>query len=316
MKQQMDKIVRLIPKNMYPAGSYVRNKDNPQDIDIITDMKMEDAIKWFENNIGDIYILKNGKKISKFYVTYGKKYIPINIFRAEKMEQIPYMIFSYSYPKTMNIILRKKAKDRGLKLSQYGFFDKNNKLIPIKRFEDVFKKLDIKYRTPEEEEIRLSDKYKNMDNIDEILREIRQNNVRKNIQRGTGYYEDIMNKYREKYCSNLSTKLKNGEKHFLCANFLGPGSDLNNQKNPINEADKCAMEHDIEYSKIMNSNDDEKTKSKKIRLSDKKFLDCINKTDNGLYTKAGKYGIELKMIFEDLFGEKAKKLEGSYYGEK
>ena len=49
-----------------------------------------------------------------------------------------------------NIILRKLAIERGLKLSEYGLFNrKNDKLIAGKTEEEVYQKLELDYIEPE-----------------------------------------------------------------------------------------------------------------------------------------------------------------------
>ena len=44
--------------------------------------------------------------------------------------------------------MRKVAKDKGYKLSEYGLFDSNGERFKIKSERDIFKKLNMEYLPP------------------------------------------------------------------------------------------------------------------------------------------------------------------------
>lgn len=161
----------LLPEYLYPVGSYVRKKEYPGDLDIVTTINLEDVLKWFLDNFNVLEIIAKGNKHLDLRVEYNNKSLGINIWRGT-VKELPYLTFSYFYPRTLNIALRKKAKTIGYFLSQYKFTDKKGKLIPVKSFKTVFKKLGILYRTPEEQEIRET-KYKHIKDGKKALKLIR-----------------------------------------------------------------------------------------------------------------------------------------------
>ena len=55
--------------------------------------------------------------------------------------------------KNYNIEMRKVAIKKGLKLSEYGLFDKSGKMIAGKTEDEVYRVLGMKYREPEEREV-------------------------------------------------------------------------------------------------------------------------------------------------------------------
>lgn len=65
----------------------------------------------------------------------------------------------FTGPRTFNIIIRKLAKDKGLKLNEYGLFDrKTGKKLAGKHEKDIFKKLGLDYITPKRLEEKFSKK--------------------------------------------------------------------------------------------------------------------------------------------------------------
>ena len=143
-------------------------------------------------------------------------------------------------------------------------------------------------------------------------------------------YQKAANAYRGKACGldgktshPRSRKLKYGEIHPLCANFMGPGTriDLKSVRDtkPYNKSDACAKQHDLDY--LASDKLKGKEKAKAIRKADDKIIDCIKKTgENNIYSKLGLAGIESKMKMEDLIPMLMKKIApdyfGGYYGER
>lgn len=310
------KIINKIKGNKDGKIIIVRDNVNGNKIDIVTCLKIDDLIKYFDKNFGDVYINKKDEKKTKFNLNYEGRFIEVYAINGTK-EELPFLIFNYSYPLQYVINMRNKAKKKGFKLNEYGLYDKHNNLIKIDNVNNLFEILGEYYRTPQEEEQRLTPKYKNNKNIKEVLRQIRQEKIQKEI--GNGLIKDINNYYRNKYCGNKSKLLKDGEYHLLCGNYIGPGTDifynLENDYEPINSSDKCAQIHDYELG-LISAYITKEDRPKLIRKSDERFIKCINETNDGLYSKVGKAGIKMKMNFENLAPRLAKKLEGEYYGEK
>lgn len=139
------------------VGSYRRKKEDMGDIDIL--IKEDDKIilnEIIEKLVERGYIIEklaNGKKkfmgISKINEKTPVRRIDILICEKEHYYfTLLYFTGSYNH----NIIMRKKAIEKGLSLSEYGFTDlKTNKIVKyeVNSEEDIFKILDMKYLKPE-----------------------------------------------------------------------------------------------------------------------------------------------------------------------
>jgi len=157
-------IIKKIMKNISSniefemVGSYRRKNKDMGDIDIL--IKDDDnfilqdfIIKLIENKY-IIETLANGKKKFMGICKLDEKGDGrrIDIILCEKKHYyftLLYFTGSYQY----NIIMRKKALQMGLSLSEYGLIDiKTNKFIDtsdINSEEDIFKKLEMEYVKPE-----------------------------------------------------------------------------------------------------------------------------------------------------------------------
>jgi len=69
--------------------------------------------------------------------------------RVVEDQQFPYALHYFTGSKEHNIALRQRAIARGWKLSEYGLFDKGEKLIPCKDEAELFAKLGLAYIPPE-----------------------------------------------------------------------------------------------------------------------------------------------------------------------
>ncbi len=64
--------------------------------------------------------------------------------------QFPFALAHFTGSKQHNVVMRQRAKDRGLKLNEYGLFkDKDDSLIACKEESDIYKALDLPYIPPE-----------------------------------------------------------------------------------------------------------------------------------------------------------------------
>src|SRR3989344_1682868 len=129
------------------AGSTRRMKETIGDIDILaTSKRPEKVIEFFTNmpNVADV--LARGPTKSSIRLKEGiqvdLRVLDDRIFGAA--------LLYFTGNKEHNIILRKIAIEKGLKLSEYGLFDnKTNKLVAGKTEEEVYKKLGLDYIEPE-----------------------------------------------------------------------------------------------------------------------------------------------------------------------
>ena len=129
------------------AGSTRRMKETIGDIDILaTTKEPAKVIDFFTKMPNTADVLAKGETKSSVRLREGiqvdLRVLDDNIFGAA--------LLYFTGNKEHNIILRKIAIEKGLKLSEYGLFDKKtNKLVAGKTEEEVYKKLGLDYIEPE-----------------------------------------------------------------------------------------------------------------------------------------------------------------------
>ena len=167
-RQHIDDIQNYLTKfnsNIVICGSYRRGLEFSSDIDVLLysqDLLTMNDVK--KSNMLNNYV----KQLSKYKLIVDNitnnnvtKYMGFikweNIIRRIDIRLIPYesiytalVYFTGSYE--LNKIMRRKAKDLGYKLNEYGLY-KNNKFIYIPSEKELFKKLDMKYLKPTERNI-------------------------------------------------------------------------------------------------------------------------------------------------------------------
>ena len=142
------------------AGSTRRMKETIGDIDILaTSKNPEKVINFFTRMpiVADV-LAKGGTKSSirlREGIQVDLRVLDDNIFGAA--------LLYFTGNKEHNIILRRIAIEKGLKLSEYGLFDKANKIVASKTEEEIYKKLRMDYIEPEiredEGEIELAQRH-------------------------------------------------------------------------------------------------------------------------------------------------------------
>lgn len=151
--------------NIVICGSYRRGLEYSSDIDVLLysqDLLTMDDVK--KSNMLNNYV----KQLTKYKLIVDNitnnnvtKYMGFikweNTIRRIDIRLIPYesiytalVYFTGSYE--LNKIMRRKAKELGYKLNEYGLY-KNNKIIYITSEKELFKKLDMKYLKPTERNI-------------------------------------------------------------------------------------------------------------------------------------------------------------------
>jgi len=167
-RQHIDDIQNYLKQfnpNIVICGSYRRGLDYSSDIDILLFsphlLTMDDVKKSIMLNDYVKLLTKNKFIVDNITNNNVTKYMGFakweNIIRRIDIRLIPYesiypalVYFTGSYE--LNRIMRKKAKDLGYKLNEYGLY-KNDKLIYITSERELFKKLDMKYLKPTERNI-------------------------------------------------------------------------------------------------------------------------------------------------------------------
>jgi DNA polymerase (family 10) len=151
------------------AGSLRRCKEIIHDIDILVSTKAADIkriMEKFTHLPGVEQILAEGETKSSVRMDSG---IQVDL-RIVSEQEYPFALLYFTGSKEHNTLLRGLAKDKGLKLNEYGLF-KGEKRIPCKTEEEIFKALGLSYIPPElreaTDEIAWAQKHKSLDLIDE-----------------------------------------------------------------------------------------------------------------------------------------------------
>lgn len=148
------------------CGSYRRKKETSNDIDILLTKcgdegsrnYLEEFVKLlkmklhFNDNkrfiIDDITDDVSRTKYMGFSKYKDKPVRRIDI-RLVKEAHYPFALLYFTGSKEFNQRMRKLAKSKGYKLSEYGLFDKYNKSIKVKTEEGIFDFLGMRYVKPE-----------------------------------------------------------------------------------------------------------------------------------------------------------------------
>ncbi|MFQ6113403.1 MAG: DNA polymerase/3'-5' exonuclease PolX [bacterium] len=130
------------------GGSLRRRKETVKDIDIVASAKDEDRAE-----IMDFFVSRpdvesiTGKGMTKSSVVLTRG---INAdLRIVTDEQFPYALHHFTGSAEHNTAMRTLAKKMNMKMSEYGLFKNENKLIPCKDEAEIFAALGLAYIPPE-----------------------------------------------------------------------------------------------------------------------------------------------------------------------
>lgn len=138
------------------CGSYRRKKETSNDIDILIGCrKGKEVLEQFINILKDDVIVCSftEKTKTKFMglavIKNTNRLIRIDV-RVVGLSEWYVALLYFTGSKTFNQMMRKTAKDKGMRLNEYMLKDlTNNKIYKFKTEKDIFKKLDVKYVKPE-----------------------------------------------------------------------------------------------------------------------------------------------------------------------
>ncbi|MBI3019221.1 MAG: DNA polymerase/3'-5' exonuclease PolX [Deltaproteobacteria bacterium] len=132
-------------KHISIAGSLRRCKDSIKDIDIVVSSDHpQDVMKIFTAYPFTDRILAQGDTKSSIILQSG-----INVdLRVVSDTEYPFALLYFTGSKEHNTVMRGIAKDKNLKLNEYGLF-KGTKSVPCKTEADIFKALELSYIEPE-----------------------------------------------------------------------------------------------------------------------------------------------------------------------
>jgi DNA polymerase (family X) len=133
-------------KEVVPAGSYRRRKETIGDIDILaTSDKPEKLMDYFVKFDGISDVLAKGSTKTMVRLKIG---LDADL-RVVSEESFGAALAYFTGSKDHNIAMRELAIKKGLKLNEYGLFDKNGKMIAGRTEEEIYKALDLEWIPPE-----------------------------------------------------------------------------------------------------------------------------------------------------------------------
>lgn len=136
------------------AGSYRRLRPTSNDVDIVYwGPNFERFLKKLEDRHGDRWIVMSRGPSTVLGIFQppsenGRAY-EVDLWIA-KPEARAAMILYATGSQHFNIIMRMLAKRKGLKLNQYGLWDGRDRLIPCRSEREIFDRVGMQYRKPEE----------------------------------------------------------------------------------------------------------------------------------------------------------------------
>lgn len=124
------------------VGSYRRGKTALNDIDIL-------AIGFkVINPAPNIIFIRSGMTRIKMLYKHAGEYFPVDILFTTQAEY-PFALMHFTGSKEFNIHMSKHAIAMGYKLSVNGLFKSGKSISGIKTEKDIFKKLKLPYKSPE-----------------------------------------------------------------------------------------------------------------------------------------------------------------------
>jgi DNA polymerase (family 10) len=127
------------------AGSLRRCKEVVKDVDIIVSSTQPELV--MDTFVNDTYV----KSITGHGTTKSSVILQSGIsadLRVVSDEEFPFALAHFTGSKEHNVVMRQRAKERGLKLNEYGLFE-GESLISCATEEEIFSRLDLPYLPPE-----------------------------------------------------------------------------------------------------------------------------------------------------------------------
>lgn len=142
-------------KNISIAGSLRRRKETIGDIDILIGADLKDAPALFDaftSHPKVTEILGKGETKSSVRTEEGRQ---VDV-RIVKPEQFPAALMYFTGSKEHNVVMRQRARERGMALNEYGLFKLDekgntdfNQPVSYSSEADIFKKLGLHFIPPE-----------------------------------------------------------------------------------------------------------------------------------------------------------------------
>jgi DNA polymerase (family 10) len=127
--KKLAEMIKKDVKGLHVVGSIARKSHNINDIDFVTLKDLNNIIvsikKEYEPLGFKITVLKNGKKHSSILFNNIDQ---IDFWKADNKDDLKYMKINRKIDKGHNIAYRKKARELGFKLNDYGLYNDGERL--------------------------------------------------------------------------------------------------------------------------------------------------------------------------------------------
>jgi len=138
-------------KDIAVTGSLRRRKEVIKDIDMVaTTEDVKGLMQCFVDAPDVKQVTGHGETKSSVRFASG---ISADL-RVVDAKQFPYTLLHFTGSKEHNVVLRQRAKERDLKLNEYGLFKEDDSLVACKSEEAIYKALDLPFIPPELREDR------------------------------------------------------------------------------------------------------------------------------------------------------------------
>lgn len=128
------------------AGSFRREAPTVGDLDILVTGTLDNdaTLKALQKEFGELSILGNGETKISFVIFPNNLQVDIRFLPAESYGAA---LLYFTGSKDFNVMMRKKAIEKGYLLNEYALFE-NGEYIAGKTEQDVFDKLDMEFVAP------------------------------------------------------------------------------------------------------------------------------------------------------------------------
>jgi len=129
------------------VGSHRRGLSSEHDVDILISYEGDPPV--VRDDRIEAYIADGRKKGSLIWRTGPKRVIVLDLAYCS-VDELGSMLLHYTGSATFNIMMRKKAKELGYSLSEYGLFTSTGTLIHSATEREIFKLMGMKYVGPKD----------------------------------------------------------------------------------------------------------------------------------------------------------------------
>jgi DNA polymerase (family 10) len=128
------------------CGSLRRRRETVKDIDLLASSKSpEKVLKSFVEHDSVASVVAHGDTKASVILKNGMN----ADLRVVSDEEFPFAQHYFTGSKDHNTLMRGRAKDRGLRMNEYGYYKEDETRVGCKDEKAIFKKLDLQYIPPE-----------------------------------------------------------------------------------------------------------------------------------------------------------------------